>query len=84
MTITPVEYLPSRDHTEYKKLSEFIELFLKMGIKYGRVDFSGYEYANNTSCRGAIHCYLLRNPDIPVKTSVIGGEVYLIRTDMED
>ena len=84
MTITPVKHVPSREHTEHKKLSEFIEMFLKMDVKYGRVNFTEYEYGNNTSCRGAIHKYLFRNPEIPVKTSCIGGEVYLIRTDMED
>ena len=85
MILKPVEYLPCPERTNcYEKLGEVFDWFMNMDVKYAQVFFDNTEYATETSCRGSLHSYIYRHPDLPVKASVINGEVYLIRTDKED
>ena len=83
MTIVPVEYIPDRSSNERKSLDEFFKMFMKMNIKYGQVHFTDFEYATGESCRGSLHSYIYRNPDLPVDVRLISGSVYVVRTDME-
>lgn len=84
MTLKQVEYLPERACADYKRLDEFFKMFMKMNVKYAQVQFEDYEYATEATCRGSLHSYIMRNPDLPVVARVISSNVYLVRTDMED
>lgn len=84
MRIVPVDYLPERTSTDYHKLDEFFKMFMKSNVKYARVEFADREYSTEATCRGSLHSYILRNPDLPIKVHLVSGDVYLIRTDLED
>lgn len=88
MKIIPVECLPERQpKTLRKNINDIIEEFVRMNVKYARVEFGSLEYASVKSAHDAIKVHILYHPggnDYPVKMKFINGDIYFIRTDMED
>lgn len=89
MTFVPVEKLPAKGRRnvngqcEWKPLKSYLDEFMKMNVKYAKVEFENGEYSNwraaYESLRHSIERAVL---PIDVKMRVYG--VYLIRRDLED
>jgi hypothetical protein len=80
MKFQKVDSLPVKARRKYKKLEDELEKFMKMDVKYAKVDY-GDEYSSPESARvcisKAIELYQL-----PLKVCVINGVVYLESADM--
>ena len=84
MTFTPVDKLPDRiPHNSHKKNAEHLKEFLKMNVKYARMDYSALEYTNLHSARAAIAVVAKYN-GLPVKPTIINNEIYLINLELEE
>ena len=81
MNFVPVDYLPERRYTTYKKVSAYIQEFMKMNVKTVRVDYSSDEYTS-AQCASTPFRYAINTDDYPIMVRIINGDLYLIRTDM--
>lgn len=80
MKFQQIDSLPEKKRCEYKKLENELEKFMKMDVKYARVDY-GNEYSSPSS---AAHTLSLATKQyaLPIRVRVINGVVYLESTDM--
>ncbi len=85
MKLITVDYLPEADAPRpYKKVADIIKEFVNMNVRYVKCEFGTLEYVSSYCAYQSIWRCLSRAPiKYPVKLQVIGGELYLIRTDME-
>lgn len=87
MTFVPVESVPERwkhesgDLVAYKPVRNYLEEFIRMGIKHARVDLKPYEYKNIESAYAAIR-KAARHHAYPIDVCLRNYEIYLIRRDI--
>ena len=81
MNFTPVDYLPERRYTTYKKVGAYLQEFMKMNVKTARVDYTPEEYTS-AQCVSTPFRYAINADGYPIKVQIINGDVYLTRTDM--
>ena len=81
MNFVPVDFLPERRYTTYKKVGTYLQEFMKMNVKTVRVDYSSDEYTS-AQCATTPFRYAINADGYPIKVQIINGDVYLIRTDM--
>ena len=86
MTFVPVDRLPEKGpnapKTPHKKNAEHLKEFLKMNVKYAKMDFGPLEYISTESARAST-ANLIRWYGLPIKATVINGELYLINLELE-
>lgn len=84
MKLVPVEKAPVRKaNCQYKNLREYLNRFMTMPAKYVHVQFDSSEFANVYSAYGSFF-RMINLFSFPVKATIINGELYLIKTNMED
>lgn len=84
MKLVPIKMLPSRRaNCQYKNIREYISNFMRMNVKYVRVDYMREEFANVYSASGSF-VRMIKLFDYPIRAVIINSELYLVRTDMED
>ena len=84
MTITPVKNLPTKGNVpSYKNNAAFCQEFLNMNTKYAKVDFTYAEYRSVHSAYGSFRRFVAQQ-GYPFYVTIINGELYFVRADMED
>ena len=83
MTFTPVDKLPEKRKSPYKKLTDHLDEFMNMDVKYARVNYTTTEYVSYNGAHNAISV-AIRNGGYPIELKGINGELYLIRKDLEE
>lgn len=84
MKFSKVDSLPEKKpRCDYKSVMPQLQTFLDMGVKYAKVSYYPNEYANHYSLAATIH-NLAGRYRFPITSKILNGEVYVIRTDMED
>ena len=83
MTIVPVENLPEKRPRDYKRIAHIFQEFMKMNVKYARVDFNELEYASVQSAYTNLR-RAATDQNRPLYVTIINGEIYFVRMDMED
>ena len=83
MTFTPVEKLPEKQKNTYKKNTDMLNEFMKMNVKYARVEYSKTDYCSESSVVGSLSKSIRTNM-YPIRLKTINGELYLIRKDLEE
>lgn len=64
----------------YKLEAELTE-FMNMKVLAAEVSYGPHDYVNAESCRKSLY-QAARRYNFPIRIIVIGGKVYLMRTDM--
>lgn len=83
MTFTPVDRLPDRGPNKpQKKNTDHLTEFLKMNVKYARMDYGPLEYASLHSAKGA-NDKTIKHYGLPIRTQIINSELYLINLELE-
>ena len=84
MQLKPVKELPAKKaNCQYKNLKEYLSSFMKMNSKYVQVQYASYEFRNVYSAYGSFN-RMIRLFNYPIEATIVNGELYLNRTDMED
>lgn len=84
MTFTPVDRLPERvPILPRKRNADHLKEFLKMGVKYAKVDFGPLEYINMQTAHAAT-CRLADYYGLPIKSTIINNELHLINLELEE
>lgn len=87
MTFTPVDKLPEKGpnmpKAPHKKNAEHLKEFLKMNVKYAKMDFGPLEYISTESARAST-TNLIGWYGLPIKATVINSELYLINLELEE
>ena len=86
MTIEQVDGIPkSEKHSivacEKKKLSAYLDGFMKMDIKYARIKFNEYDYSNINTAYLCVKNGIERQK-YPIKVCRRNNQLYLERTDI--
>jgi hypothetical protein len=85
MKFIPVEKLPEKNpqfnRSEWKSMRKVLGDFIKMNVKYARVEVDYDDYSSESSARGALRVGA-RHHKFPVDVVGRNSEIYLIRTDM--
>jgi hypothetical protein len=86
MTFEQVDGIPkSEKHAivscEKKKLSAYLDGFMKMGVKYARVKINEYDYSNINTAYLCIKNGVKRQ-QYPIKVCRRNNQLYLERTDI--
>lgn len=89
MTLVPVEKLPEK-HTRHditacnnKSVQTYLKEFMKMNVKYARVDFTNMDYSDLSIGYRTFRDSVYRSA-LPINVVQRSGHVYLIRKDLED
>jgi hypothetical protein len=82
MKIIPVKGLPERHICSYKRMGSFCEEFLAMNIKYAKIEVED-SYSSAYAAFHSLRGITTRRND-PCYPTMVNGELYLVRTDMED
>ena len=83
MQIKPIDILPCRKaNAEYKNIRAYLNEFMRLNVKYGKVEYGQQEFRNVCSANGSFN-YMIRRFNYPIRTTMLNGELYLVRTDME-
>lgn len=77
--IEMVNGLPKREN---HKLNLLLKEFVRMNVKVAKVDLDKHEYKSTTVARSVISNACKRHC-VPVRTKIVDGILYLVRTDME-
>lgn len=83
MNLIPTEKLPCRKaNSEYKNLRAYLIDFMHMNVPYAKVEYAPEEFAHILSAR---NCFtrMIRMCDFPVGTTIVNGELYLVRLNRE-
>ena len=88
MRFTPVETLPKKKAgmapaVPPKSVKSYFEEFMKMDVKYVRVDFAKYEYANRKSAYVSMK-ESVKYSGLPIEVRMRGGDIFFVRTDKEE
>lgn len=89
MTLVPVEKLPGKHtrkdvaHCDNKSVRTYLREFMKMNVKYARVNFTGTDYSDISIAHRAIRNSAYRSA-LPIQVMRRSGQLYLIRKDLED
>ena len=88
MNFIPVENLPKKMSgrvalNDYKPMASYLREFMKMNVKYAKVDYTPLEYANAESAYCGFRSAIKRC-GLPITVATRGEDIYLIRTDKED
>lgn len=89
MTLVPVKKLPKKavrksyEHCGYKPVRSYLTEFMKMGVKYARVDINAADYVDPVSARQTL-VRSIKDGKFPIVVKVRDYDIYLIRTDLED
>lgn len=81
MKFVEVGTLPDNAKTRRGVMEERLEKFVRMNVKYVKIDYRIDEYTSPTSCRLSF-ANAAKKYNFPVDVKMINGEVYLIRRDM--
>ena len=68
---------------EKKSLIHYLDIFMKMEVKYARIRFGYDEYSNIRSAFESIRASIKRH-NYPIKIYRRNGQIYLERTDISD
>lgn len=88
MKIVPIKELPRRvrvhreTRVEDKPLKEYLNAFLKVGVKYARVDIAFDEYADEWSAYGSFR-QAVKQQKLPIDVRFRDRVIYLINRDLE-
>ena len=83
MNLIPTEKLPCRKaNSEYKNLRAYLLEFIRMNVPYAKVEYSHEEYAHQQSAKTSFN-RMIRMCDFPVSTTIINGDLYLVRLNRE-
>lgn len=87
MNLTIVDGLPKKradmaPASSHKPIASYFKEFLKLGVKYARVDFTALDYLNRKSAYVSLN-EGVRRGGYPIKVTLRGGDIYFVRTDME-
>jgi hypothetical protein len=82
MKLEPIEFLPERVVTSYKKLDGLFNDFMQLSTKYVKVNFDKCDYVSEYACRGSFNSYLRRRNIDDVDVQIVNGDVYFVRTDL--
>lgn len=88
MNFTIVDGLPKKradmaPASAWKPIKHYFKEFMKLGVKYARVDFTALDYTNRKSAYVSLN-EGVRRGGYPIKISMRGGDIYFVRTDMGD
>ena len=84
MTFVPVEKLPEKQkNVAFHNGKAYLEEFMRMGVKYARVDLLPGEYCTVDTGYHAL-MNIVKWHAFPITVKTINGEIYLIRKDLED
>ena len=79
MQLMPMTELPiAKAKSQYKNVKEYLDSFLEMDAEYVHVRFAPYEFASVYSACSSFN-RVIRLYSLPVKTSVVNSELYLIK-----
>ena len=88
MTITPIEKLPPKGHREaetqcdQKPTRNYLKEFMKMNVKYARVDLAYGDYLSHDSALQALRSSV-KSSALPIHVLERQGELYLARRDLD-
>jgi hypothetical protein len=84
MNLIPTEKLPCRKaNSEYKNLREYILAFIEMDVPYAKVEYSPEEFIHAQSAKVSFN-RMIRMFNFPVLTTIVNGELYLVRLNLEE
>lgn len=84
MTFIPVDELPVQRKKSYdKRNGDFLREFLKMNVKYARMDITEFDYAHAFSAYSSIK-RVISFHGLPVNVKLINHDIYLINLELED
>ena len=81
---TPVESIPEQAPKGFRKNNgEHLYEFMSMNVKKAKMDIAGMDYAHAYSAYAATRTSA-NYYGLPINVRFINGEIYLVRTDMEE
>ena len=85
MKLIPVTKLPDPEFkSEHKNLAKLCSDFLKLNVKYARVEFAPYDYNSVHSAYTSLRSFIRGHDYKSVYVKVIHNDLYFVRTDWED
>ena len=82
MKIVPIDRLPDRFLSSYKNMHAFCQKFIEMNVKYAKIEVDD-TYSSTYAAFGSLRGVVTR-ADYPFYVTMVNGELYFVRTDMED
>lgn len=81
--LTPIKQLPPKEYKYRRDNVSLCEEFMRMGVKYARVDLCDNEGGDFKSAYSTLHQVIIRN-GYPFYITTRNGYLYFVRVDMEE